>query len=138
MAAEAHTFPDLADHRRMVVCERLRTRRRELGLTQKEVVARLRRLGVDTTNKQLSALEHGAGLDVARLPELAGALDCTLTWLVGLTEDCHRWEPDPEAWSTDARAPEAPRPTASRNGNGARMPPPEGGTPRIIGPLAGG
>ena len=42
-----------------------------LGLTQKEVVARLRRLGVVTTNKSLSSLEHGAGLDVGKLPELA-------------------------------------------------------------------
>jgi transcriptional regulator with XRE-family HTH domain len=54
-----------------VVSERLRERRRDLGLTQKEVVSRLRRMGVTTTNKALSSLEHGAGLDVAKLPELA-------------------------------------------------------------------
>ena len=77
-----------------MVSERLRARRRELGLTQKEVVARLRGMGVLTTNKALSALEHGAGLDVAKLPELARALECTLTWLVGLTDSCQRWEPD--------------------------------------------
>ena len=73
-------------HRHLVVSERLRERRRELGLTQKEVVARLRRMGVTTTNKALSSLEHGAGLDVCKLPELARALDCTLTYLVGLTD----------------------------------------------------
>ena len=73
-------------------------RRRELGLTQKEVVARLRRIGVVTTNKALSSLEHGAGLDVCKLPELARALDCSLTYLVGLTEDPASWEPDFEHW----------------------------------------
>lgn len=118
MAIEANPVTDLIDHRRMMVCERLRTRRRELELTQKEVVARLRRLGVPTTNKQLSALEHGAGLDVARLPELARALECTLTWLVGLTEDCCRWEPDEEV-GTPRRRPSMPGTSA----------------PRIIGPV---
>ena len=68
-----------------------------LGLTQKQVTSRLGRLGIASTNKTLSSLEHGAGLDVARLPELAAALDCTVTWLLGLTEDPHRWEPDPDA-----------------------------------------
>ena len=70
-----------------MVSERLRRRRRELGLTQKEVVVRLRRFGVNTTNKAVSSLEHGAGLDLCKLPEIARALDCTLTYLVGLTDD---------------------------------------------------
>ena len=55
-------------------------------------------MGVATTNKALSSLEHGAGLDVCKLPELARALDCTLTYLVGLTDDPERWEPDIEHW----------------------------------------
>ena len=83
-----------------------------LGLTQKEVVARLRRLGVATTNKALSSLEHGAGLDVGKLPELARALDCTLTYLVGLTDDPARWEPD----SSDVAAGQA---DALRRGDAA-------------------
>ena len=58
------------------------------------MVARLRRIGVVTTNKALSSLEHGAGLDVCKLPEIARALDCSLTYLVGLTDDPKRWEPD--------------------------------------------
>ena len=91
---EALGYDELGVHRHLVVSERLRLRRRTLGLTQKEVVARLRRLGVTTTNKSLSSLEHGAGLDVGKLPELARALDCTLTYLVGLTDDPERWEPD--------------------------------------------
>lgn len=90
--------PDLGAHRHLVVSERLRQRRRDLGLTQKEVVARLRRMGVGTTNKALSSLEHGAGLDVAKLPELACALECTLTWLVGLTDSPQRWQPDEQHW----------------------------------------
>jgi transcriptional regulator with XRE-family HTH domain len=97
---------ELGLHRHLLVSERLRLRRRQLGLTQKEVVARLRRLGVDTTNKSLSSLEHGAGLDVCKLPELARALDCTLTYLVGLSEDPLSWQPDDGAWLAPGRAPE--------------------------------
>jgi transcriptional regulator with XRE-family HTH domain len=73
---------------------RLTERRHKLGLTQCEVVERLRRLGVASSNRALSAMEHGQGLDVGRLPELAGALDCTVTYLLGLTEDPQRWTPD--------------------------------------------
>ena len=61
-------------------------------------MARLRRIGVVTTNKALSSLEHGAGLDVCKLPEIARALDCSLTYLVGLTDDPASWEPDFEHW----------------------------------------
>ena len=85
---------DAQARRHLEVSQRLRERRRLLGLTQKQVISRLARLGVASTNKSLSSLEHGAGLDVAKLPELAAALDCTVTWLLGLTDDPHRWEPD--------------------------------------------
>ncbi|HET7691385.1 MAG TPA: helix-turn-helix transcriptional regulator [Nocardioidaceae bacterium] len=91
-------YDELGTHRHLLISERLRQRRRELGLTQKEVVARLRRIGVLTTNKALSSLEHGAGLDVCKLPELARALDCSLTYLVGLTDDPLSWEPDADRW----------------------------------------
>ena len=94
-----------------MISERLRGRRRELGLTQKEVVARLRRIGVATSNKALSSLEHGAGLDVCKLPELARALDCTLTYLVGLNDDPASWEPDFEHWP--GRRPPATGPPSS-------------------------
>jgi transcriptional regulator with XRE-family HTH domain len=97
-ATEQIHIHELGLHRHLLVSERLRIRRRQLGLTQKEVVARLRRLGVDTTNKSLSSLEHGAGLDVCKLPELARALDCTLTYLVGLSADPLSWQPDKGAW----------------------------------------
>jgi len=103
-------YDELGTHRHLVISERLRQRRRELGLTQKEVVARLRRIGVLTTNKALSSLEHGAGLDVCKLPELAQALDCSLTYLVGLTDDPTTWEPDASRWA--GHAPKRAGPTS--------------------------
>lgn len=118
---------ELGAHRHLVVSERLRARRRELGLTQKEVVARLRGMGVLTTNKALSALEHGAGLDVAKLPELARALECTLTWLVGLTDRCDRWEPDASSWPRPLQA-QTLGPDGLRATSPQRCPP-------IIGPV---
>lgn len=80
--------------RQLMVNARLRQRRCELGLTQKQVVRRLARSGLATTNRVLSSLEHGAGVDVTKLPALAGALECTVTYLVGLTDSPQRWEPD--------------------------------------------
>jgi transcriptional regulator with XRE-family HTH domain len=91
--------------RQRLIPQRLRLRRCELGLTQKQVVTRLGRCGVRTTNRALSSIEHGAGIDVAKLPELAVALDCTVTYLIGLTDDPHRWEPDSAFAPTIARAP---------------------------------
>ncbi|MGZ4629796.1 helix-turn-helix domain-containing protein [Oryzihumus sp.] len=88
---------DLGSDRHMVVSQRLRLRRRALGLTQKQVVTRLAQLGVTTTNKAVSSLEHGTGLDLAKLPELAQALDCSVTWLLGLTDDPVSWSPDTSA-----------------------------------------
>ncbi|GAB2570752.1 helix-turn-helix domain-containing protein [Kribbella endophytica] len=90
-------FDDVDDptlDRHLIVTHRLRTRRMQLGLTQKQVVTRLARRGIRTTNKTLSSFEHGAGVDVVRLPELAAALDCTVTYLLGLTEHPAHWEPD--------------------------------------------
>jgi hypothetical protein len=118
------SYDELGIHRHLLISERLRIRRRDLGLTQKEVVARLRRIGVRTTNKAVSSLEHGAGLDVSKLPEIARALDCSLTWLVGLTEDPASWEPDHGAWPR-ARASVA----RAGGGPGGRPGPP------ILGPL---
>lgn len=119
MTSELVRPEDLGARRHLVVAERLRLRRRVLGLTQKEVVARLRRIGVGTTNKALSSLEHGAGLDVCKLPELAAALECTLTYLVGLTDDPHRWEPDP-AQDTAPSVVAVPAPSPGAPGEGPR------------------
>jgi transcriptional regulator with XRE-family HTH domain len=79
--------------RHALVTQRLRQRRDDLGLTQKQIVTRLARCGLQTTNRALSGLEHGSGLDVAKLPELARALDCTVTYLIGLTDDPQSWQP---------------------------------------------
>ena len=106
---------DVEARRHLEVSQRLRERRRLLGLTQKQVTSRLGRLGVASTNKSLSSLEHGAGLDVAKLPELAAALDCTVTWLLGLTDDPHRWEPDTAA-PAGSPPPAPARPGAARPG----------------------
>lgn len=88
---------ELYRERHWICARRLGDRRRGLGLTQSDVVARLGGLGVSTTNRTLSAMEHGQGVDVGRLPELAAALDCTVTYLLGLTSDPSRWEPDRRA-----------------------------------------
>jgi transcriptional regulator with XRE-family HTH domain len=107
------TFTDNVDiaTRHLHITQRLRQRRDELGLTQKQVVTRLGRCGLLTTNRALSSLEHGTGLDVAKLPELAAALDCTVTYLLGLTDDPHSWLPDHELTVPNravARPPAAP------------------------------
>jgi transcriptional regulator with XRE-family HTH domain len=108
-----HGSGEVWPHRHLLITERLRTRRDVLGLTQKQVVGRLAKLGVQTTNRTLSNLEHGAGVDVGRLPELAAALECTVSYLLGLTASPHRWSPDPVAAGTaplTARPPTEPVP----------------------------
>jgi transcriptional regulator with XRE-family HTH domain len=129
---------DLGATRHLMVSQRLRERRRTLGLTQKQVISRLARLGVLSTNKALSSLEHGSGLDVAKLPELAAALDCSVTWLLGLTDDPHSWEPagrrqtaGPRARAAEADVVALATPSALMSSPGVRP------LPRILGPLAG-
>ena len=129
---------DLGAMRHLVVSQRLRERRRTLGLTQKQVISRLARLGVLSTNKALSSLEHGSGLDVAKLPELAEALDCSVTWLLGLTDDPHSWEPagrrptaGPRTRAVDAEVVALATPSALAGAPGVRP------LPRVLGPLPG-
>lgn len=81
--------------RNLTCAIRIKERRRELGLTQAEVVERVARYGSRLSNQALSAIENGRRLAVGRLPDLAEALDCTVTYLIGLTADPHRWQPDP-------------------------------------------
>jgi transcriptional regulator with XRE-family HTH domain len=116
--------------RHLLVTQRLRHRRDELGLTQKQVVTRLARVGVMTTNRALSSLEHGAGLDVAKLPELAHVLDCTVTYLVGLTDDPRSWAPDPETTTLLAGAPRAERPDQRAHHADPNVPPHAGLAPK--------
>ena len=116
-----------SEQRHLVVSERLRRRRRELGLTQMDVVVRLQSLGVNTSNKTVSSLEHGAGLHLAKLPEIASALECTITYLVGLTDDPARWEPDDTTWTGAVPTP-PPEPARTERVQGADL-------PWILGPL---
>jgi transcriptional regulator with XRE-family HTH domain len=89
-----HVAVDVVRERHWICAQRLRERRRELKLTQLDVVAKLHAQGAELTNRALSAMENGRGLDLGWLPELATALDCTITYLLGLTTDPTRWTPD--------------------------------------------
>ena len=71
---------------------------------------------------------------MAKLPELACALECTLTYLVGLTDRPDRWQPDPPRWPAppnhSANRPESvtvARPSADLAER----------VPRILGPIGG-
>jgi transcriptional regulator with XRE-family HTH domain len=90
----AVTAHDTNRERHWTCARRLCERRHDLGLTQNDVVERLTAQGAVATNRTLSAMEHGQGVDVGRLPELAVALDCTITYLLGLTEEPGQWAPD--------------------------------------------
>jgi transcriptional regulator with XRE-family HTH domain len=74
-----------------------------LGLTQREVVARLHRRGSQTTNRALSAMENGRGIDLGLLPELAESLACTVTYLLGLTANPNAWHPEDLAAAAEQR-----------------------------------
>jgi len=98
--------------RNLTCAIRIRERRRELGLTQAEVVERVERQGSRLSNQALSAIENGRRLAVGRLPDLAGALDCSVTYLLGLATDPRRWTPDePVAPAVQSE----PRPARSSN-----------------------
>ena len=80
---------------RVWICaRRIRDRRRQLDLTQADLAERLARRGLRLTNRTVSAMENGRRLDLGRLPDLAAVLDCSVTYLLGLTRDPVRWEPD--------------------------------------------
>jgi hypothetical protein len=85
--------PNVARERHWVCAQRLRTRRMALGLTQLDVVARLRHRGVEATGRTVSAMENARGMDIGLLPEMAAVLDCTITYLLGLTADPWAWHP---------------------------------------------
>ncbi|MGQ0625291.1 MAG: helix-turn-helix domain-containing protein [Sporichthyaceae bacterium] len=103
VGANAH---EINRQRHWVCALQIAERRRQLGLTQHEVVDRLADLGITATNRTLSAIEHGQGVDVGRLPELAVALNCTVTYLLGLTSEPQSWLPDDGAApSTTAEKP---------------------------------
>ncbi|AUI59213.1 helix-turn-helix domain-containing protein [Amycolatopsis sp. BJA-103] len=86
--------PNPARERHWICAQRLRERRLSLGLTQREVVVRLQEHGSCTTNRALSAMENGRGLDLGLLPELAASLSCSVTYLLGLTANPESWLPE--------------------------------------------
>jgi transcriptional regulator with XRE-family HTH domain len=98
---------ETATQRHWTCGRRLRERRHALGLTQAELVDRL---GGDPaiTNRSISTWENGRGLDFGWLPELSVALDCSVTYLLGMTDDPQRWEPAP---GVTVSAPAEPVPT---------------------------
>ena len=108
------TVHELNRERQWLCARRISERRHELGLTQWDVVERLVALGVAATNRTLSSMEHGQGIDVGRLPELAVALDCTVTYLLGLTSHPGHWVPD------DVRVPVTVDVTAPLDPGGGR------------------
>jgi transcriptional regulator with XRE-family HTH domain len=120
--------------RNLTCASRIRERRRQLGLTQAEVVARVSGHGPHLSNQALSAIENGRRLAVGRLPDLAAALECTVSYLLGLTADPGRWTPD------DLPPPAGRRPAADpqRSGEVQRSGEPAGpgtnGTPGAAAP----
>ena len=95
--------------RNLTCAIRIRERRRELGLTQAEVVERVSRRGSRLSSQALSAIENGRRLAVGRLPDLAEALGCTVTYLLGLTAEPGRWQPDTPDTSAAPTAQATPR-----------------------------
>jgi transcriptional regulator with XRE-family HTH domain len=95
-------------HRAWTCSARLAERRHELGRTQAELATDLTRRGLPSTNRTVSRVEQGQIIDACHLPVYAEVLDCTVTYLVGLTADPHRWTPDdvPEPREPQADAPQ--------------------------------
>ena len=89
--------------------DRIAERRNALGLKQAQVVERLGKLGVLMSVATYSRYEWGKPtIEPHVLPALAMALECSVTFLLALTDNPAKWTPD-------------------------RKPPAEQGTPAILG-----
>jgi transcriptional regulator with XRE-family HTH domain len=86
------------------ISRRLRRRRRELGMTQDEMIRRLAEAGLHLSAASLSRAEAGQA-QVAKggllFVSFARALRCSVTYLLGLTSDPDRWEPDVPLWEPE-------------------------------------
>jgi transcriptional regulator with XRE-family HTH domain len=81
-------------YRQALVGQRIARRRSDLGLRQTEILGRLDELGLTMSAGGLSSMERGIGLDVGKLLPLSLALECTITYLLGLTTEPNSWDPD--------------------------------------------
>ena len=80
--AGAPTVPATEDDYRQQIGRRTRIARTALGLSQGDIATK-----AGVTRNYVSATERGAqGLDTWRLRQLADALNVTLAWLLGLTD----------------------------------------------------
>lgn len=80
-----------------LVAWRVRTMRKQLGLKQDEVVRRMREKGLDLSQATYSRIEVGKSEIVKGanyLVALSEALECTVTYLLGLTSKPSKWTPD--------------------------------------------
>lgn len=85
---------ELTRARQLLVATRILRRRKALGLTQQACADLLAKHGYEITDGTWSNLEKGIGLDVGKLVAVALALECSTTYLLGLTDTAERWEPD--------------------------------------------
>lgn len=86
--------PLTVGERRQLVARRIHDRRIQLGLHPSKNLREGSSNGDTPTDPELTGPERSAGLTAAALPELAAALECTTTFLVGLTDDPMKWSPD--------------------------------------------
>jgi transcriptional regulator with XRE-family HTH domain len=93
-AAKGAIMARVNGHRAWTCSARLAERRHQLGLTQAEIACQLTKHGLPSTNRTVSRVEQGQIIDAGHLPTYAAVLHCTVTYLVGLTEDPDHWAPD--------------------------------------------
>lgn len=80
-----------------LVAWRVRSLRKQLGLKQEEMVRRLAGQGLEISQATYSRIEVGKSEIVKGsnyLVGLATALDCSVTYLLGLTSKPSKWTPD--------------------------------------------
>jgi transcriptional regulator with XRE-family HTH domain len=82
-----------ARERHWTCAQRVRKHRLALGLAQREVISRLHSRGTATSSRALSTIENGGTVELGLLPDLADALGCTVTHLLGLTDGPQAWQP---------------------------------------------
>lgn len=82
--------------RSRIVGDRLGERRAELGWSQVTLAEKVTDRGLRMTQATVSRAESGAGVDEVELIFFHLVLRCTITYLLGLTDDPKKWTPDPK------------------------------------------